>query len=840
VSRTPRKTRQRSTRRSARLGERIAEMAIMLGGMGTIAAVGLILGFLIWTVVPLFLDAELLSEAHLEQPASGAGEVLAMGVDEERRLVWGWRSSGELELIDARTQGPLISMQPCGDQVPSAASFSVDREHAVFGFADGSLRVASIGFELDYLGEEPAELRDLAVGETRRMGADVVERTQAGQLRLTHFAVQLDDPIQTGSSAAIVAIDQVFSPTGHFITSLHADGALRISRVRERENLLTGEVVRTLSGADLSGIAPAGLEQAVFLRISGLGTQLYVGWADGRVAHFDVQDMDDPRLLRVLDVVPAPERRLVQLDMLAGRTTLVVADSAGELSTWFSARGANGELELLRAQVLQEAAGEPVTALAAFSRSRLLAAGFGDGMLRLYQTTLGDLLIETQLSEAPEALVIPHKQDSLLARSANGLSSLSMQLYHPEVNLSSLFLPVHYEGYSAGQHSWESSSGTDDYEPKLGLWPLVFGTLKATFYSMLFGAPLALLAALYTSEFLRPNLRSKVKSSVELMASLPSVVLGFLAALVVAPYVQGVLPQVVMSMFTVPFALLLGAHLWQRLPRPLAVMLEGAPRFIAIAACIPLGVLVALGLGPLAENLLFSGDIMAWLDGQVGAAWAGWLVLLLPACAGIVAIVSGLLPSTERRLGRFLLTVVSALGLALLLGIGLEWAGWDPRGSALSTYEQRNALIVGLAMGFAIVPIIYTLAEDSLSEVPTALRMGSLGAGATPWQTSIRIVVPFAMSGLFSALMIGLGRAVGETMIVLMAAGNTAILDVNIFNGFRTLAANIATEMPEAVRGSGHYRTLFLAALVLFSMTFVLGTVAELVRWHFRRKTRAM
>jgi phosphate transport system permease protein len=92
------------------------------------------------------------------------------------------------------------------------------------------------------------------------------------------------------------------------------------------------------------------------------------------------------------------------------------------------------------------------------------------------------------------------------------------------------------------------------------------------------------------------------------------------------------------------------------------------------------------------------------------------------------------------------------------------------------------------------------------------------------------------MSGLFSAIMIGLGRAVGETMIVLMAAGNTPIMEMNIFNGFRTLSANIAVELPEAVVNSTHYRTLFLAALVLFLMTFVLNTLAEIVRLRFRKR----
>ncbi|MEM7515768.1 MAG: ABC transporter permease subunit, partial [Planctomycetota bacterium] len=129
-----------------------------------------------------------------------------------------------------------------------------------------------------------------------------------------------------------------------------------------------------------------------------------------------------------------------------------------------------------------------------------------------------------------------------------------------------------------------------------------------------------------------------------------------------------------------------------------------------------------------------------------------------------------------------------------------------------------------------------TLSEDALSSVPEHLRLASLGAGATPWQTAVRVIVPTAASGLFSAMMIGLGRAVGETMIVLMATGNTAVMEWNIFNGFRTLSANIAVELPEAVKGSTHYRTLFLAAFVLFALTFVLNTLAEVVRQRFRKR----
>ena len=152
------------------------------------------------------------------------------------------------------------------------------------------------------------------------------------------------------------------------------------------------------------------------------------------------------------------------------------------------------------------------------------------------------------------------------------------------------------------------------------------------------------------------------------------------------------------------------------------------------------------------------------------------------------------------------------------------------------TFDQRNALVVGLAMGFAVIPNIYSIAEDAVFSVPKSLTFGSLALGATPWQTLTRVVILTASPGIFSALMIGLGRAVGETMIVLMATGNTPIMDMNIFQGLRTLAANVAVEMPESEVGSTHYRVLFLSALVLLSFTFVMNTLAELIRTRLRKK----
>jgi phosphate transport system permease protein len=194
----------------------------------------------------------------------------------------------------------------------------------------------------------------------------------------------------------------------------------------------------------------------------------------------------------------------------------------------------------------------------------------------------------------------------------------------------------------------------------------------------------------------------------------------------------------------------------------------------------------------------------------------------------------------------FLLVPVMLLGAGLAFALGglieQRLLAGDYRGWLLSalglTYDQRNSLVVGVAMGFAVVPIIFTIAEDALANVPQHLRAGSLALGATRWQTAVRIVLPTASPGIFSAVMIGLGRAVGETMIVLMATGNTPVMDANVFSGFRALSANIAVELPEAPEGGTLFRVLFLAAFLLFCLTFALNTVAELVRLRLRRRYR--
>jgi len=857
--------RRRKTSRSVRIGEVLSRVFITIGGIGTILAIALVGCFLLWVVYPLFqgTSAKETGQFAVKMPAAGP---MLTGVDEYQQLGWTVLSNGTLQVFRLDTGKILDQRDLFPGKALTACSASSRESEIAFGFQDGTVRLGQIGFANRFLDPKdvPESLRQLPAEQLADFDHGLISRTSEGQWRGRKIKVELEEPIKPPESpqgeggvrreGAIQLIDLSMRPEGPVVSLLTADGKLRTNSVSKHENLLTGEITKELSGGEMVLPSRSGKGPPDYLLLSGAGDNVYLIWKDGHLLRVSTQDLENPRVVEETELL-GDGTTVTAVQFQIGKTTLLVGDSSGRVRAWFRVKpedAVTGDGALLVTG--HQLPGPPVSviSLATSGRSRMMAAGYADGRVRLYYVTSEKFLAETwtEQDQPVQGLVLAPKDDGLLAQTSSGVWHWQLDPGYPEVTLRSLFRPVWYEGYEQPAHIWQSSSGSDAFEPKFGLWPLVFGTLKATFYCLLLGVPLALLAAVYTSEFLHPRTRAAIKPTIELMASLPSVVLGFLAALVLAPFVEKALPAILAGFLTIPAAFLLGAYIWQLLPEKLSLRLSGI-RFGFICAMLPLGVLMATAFGPGLERLLFHGDLKAWLADEKGGAASGWLLLLLPlSILGTAVFQAQVVNPWLRRqtaswpraasaaadLGKFLMASILVIGVAWGLGTLLSGLGLDPRGTFMGTYVQRNALVVGFMMGFAIIPIIYTIAEDALSAVPEHLRSASLGCGATRWQTARRIIIPTAMSGLFSATMVGLGRAVGETMIVLMAAGNTPILDMNIFNGFRTLSANIAVELPEAVRDSTHYRTLFLAALTLFAMTFAVNTVAEAIRLRFRKR----
>ncbi len=150
---------------------------------------------------------------------------------------------------------------------------------------------------------------------------------------------------------------------------------------------------------------------------------------------------------------------------------------------------------------------------------------------------------------------------------------------------------------------------------------------------------------------------------------------------------------------------------------------------------------------------------------------------------------------------------------------------------------RLNAFVGGIALSFAVIPIIFTISEDAIAAVPKNLTEASLALGATKWQTALKVVLPAATPGIFASVILGVGRAFGETMIVLMATGNAALVSADLFEPVRTMSATIGAEMAEVVFGETHYNVLFLIGSLLFLFTFVLNAIAEIfIRQRLMKK----
>jgi phosphate transport system permease protein len=707
--------------------DRAAGGVVRAGGMLVVASLVAILVFLVIETAPLVRSARVEPEGALATPDLAAGALLveprlsqlaAMTADGELRA---YPLGGEAVSLDVPAAAPARAVAPAGDSAFVALG------------QDGHLRVQPVDWKVTY-GDGGRTVTPSA-GTPTDLALDVsAERVRAFAARVTPEQV-------TG----VAALD---------------DGSLVVVRKTVKVNAFSGERDEKSERFELRAEQPLGFlaldpEQRM---LYGAGASRVYAWelAAGGASGPDGADTGAP---------------VSAVTLLVGGRSLAVGHEDGTLSVWFRLREGRAHTELVRAHHFGSQGGA-IRWLAPSGRGRSFLALGADGRLGLYHSTSERVLWRGDAGVADaRALAFSARGDRVFLARPGEVRAFSVESAHPEVSLSSLFGRVWYEDYPEPAFVWQSTGGTEEAEPKLSLTPLWFGTLKGTFYALFFAIPLGVMGALYTSQVMDPRLQRVVKPAVEIMASLPSVVLGFLAGLWLAPRLEHVFPGFLAAVCTAPLAALAAGALYAALPA-------------RVTRRLPLGTEVALS----AMVLLFCAD------------------LCLRASPGL-----------ER------------------LFFGGDFAGWL-RGATGATYDPRNAIVAGVAMAFAVIPIVFSIAEESLSNVPRTLSAASLALGATRWQTIARVMLPAASPGLFAAVMIGFGRAVGETMIVLMATGNTPLIDLSPFDGFRSLSANIAVEIPEAPEGATLYRVLFLSALLLFVVTFAANGLADVVRERLRKR----
>ena len=712
--------------------DRLTARVVGLGGGAIIAAITLIFFYLLMVAAPIFRPAQISQLDVLRLPGN---EVLATGINDSLESVYAIEADGTISFIDPDT-GALRSSQRLTPYRLSTARlvFPSNDTYALVA-EDGTTTLVRIWFRRRFDGD---------IGYIE----DQVERLFGGE--------PLPLPRSTGQDQR--QFDFYLGEWGLKAAAVDPSGRIRIWHFEQPDDRMAPPHtvdVRTGRTFDRLDFGPR-------------GNWLYATDSSGAVAVYDIAAIDRATEAYSGSLV-RDGAELTVVTPLLGRYSLVAGDDGGRVTQWMLRRGPEGT-GLFPARDF--AFGEAIAALVVEPRRKGMMVLDARGEMHLVHSTSERHLasFSTGLTTPAAATFSPRSDRILLAMPDGELRRFAIINHHPEISWSALWHKVWYEGYPEPVHSWQSSSADNDFEPKFSFSPLLFGTLKAAFYAMVFAMPMAVMGAIYTGYFMAPRMRRWVKPGIEIMAAMPTVILGFLAGLWFAPLVEQNLSAVLSLFVAAPVCMLVFAWLWHMLPARVTQPFDGWFAALSVPVLIATTwVVFACDNG--LENLLFGGDAQAW----------------------------------------FLAT------------LGLE-------------YDQRNALVVGIAMGLAVIPVIFAISEDAIHGVPRHLTTASLALGATHWQTLTRVVILTASPGIFSALMIGFGRAIGETMIVLMATGNTPLMDLNIFQGMRTFAANIAVELPESEVDSSHYRLLFLAALVLFLLTFCFNTGAELIRQRLRAR----
>ena len=735
----------RKKQRSRRaLKDKLSAFGISLAGLGVVGALALIFVYLFSEVAPLLRPASIDAQIGYSLPEPEA-ETVHLTLDRYQEIGMQVTRDGRVIFFDADNGGFRSAFQVPIPEESTVTSFGQGEKRdglLAFGLDNGTIVVAKVEYELTY----PEGTRVTVPKLTYPLGEEPVVVDDDGQA-LLHVAIQ-------ESSRGTVAVAKT------------ADRRLLVNSYRTQRNIFSGEVRVTASRSEM----PAYPGDVNGILVDGSQRNVFIADPTGFLTYYDISDMTAPRMVQRVRVVPEGAG-VTAMTFLAGTVSLIVGGSDGSLSQWFLVRDEQNQNALSRVRNFvghQQA----VTALDSEYTRKGFLSGAEDGTLGIHFATSSRTLLKERVLQSPIAAIAisPINGRMLVLDQMGGVHPHRVENSHPQVSFRSLWQRVWYEGRGEPEFVWQASSATDEFEPKMSLVPLTVGTLKAAFFAMLIAMPVAVMGAIYSAYFMTPRMRGVVKPSIEIMEALPTVILGFLAGLWLAPFIEDNLPVVFTMLFGLPLGMLLVGYIWYRLPQQYKNYI---PQGWEAATLIPVILLIGwicVESSPYIQLWFFDGSMRQWFTDQ---------------------------------------------------GI---------------TYDQRNALVVGIAMGFAVIPTIFSIAEDAVFNVPKHLTQGSLALGATAWQTVMGVVLPTASPGIFSAVMIGFGRAVGETMIVVMATGNSPVVNFNIFEGMRTLSANVAVELPETAVGSTHFRVLFLAALVLLVMTFIVNTIAEIVRQRLRAR----
>ncbi|MGR6834913.1 ABC transporter permease subunit [Aliivibrio wodanis] len=717
----------------------IMRIWVKSSGIGIIAALMLICFYLLAVIAPIFTSVTV--EPLSQYPTSYKNATLAIGSDEQGKMAYRIDDKGQVQFIDLQSKKQVSETQIIDNPTAFAATIE-SQDWFAFGGSKGQVQFAQIGFQTNY-------------SQGKRQLIPYVESFTPFPL------IQIDEKQQ-----ALTQVALSLTPVEGVVLTQTQDERILGVELDSVINQMTGESVWKAIPIEFETVSLDKTKKLLSMVITPNNDFLYFLYQH-ELQVWTLKDHKANLRERI-----ALKESAQKLTLLSGAHSVLVQFENGSLSQWFDTiKNEKRSLTLIRTFNFD---GQIKQVAPEVYRKGIAIVDAKGGLSLVHTTTEKALYSQHLFNEDVLAVTQPPNAEKLIVLTQKGWQCFEVTNPHPEVSVQSVFGKIWYEGYPDPAYIWQSTAANDDFESKFSLMPLAFGTLKAAFYALIFAGPIAIGSAIYTAYFMSSNVRRYVKPTIEIMEALPTVIIGLLAGIWLAPIVENNLVAVFSLFVLFPLSMIIIAFIWHILPAHIMRKLpRGQHAILLIPALIGIGYLT-FQYGYIIESWLFHGDLRSYLGDK---------------------------------------------------GVG---------------YDQRNALVVGIAMGAAIIPTIYTIAEDAIFSVPKHLSEGSLALGATQWQTLTKVVLLTASPGIFSAVMMGLGRAVGETMIVLMATGNTPIMDGNILEGMRTLAANIAIEMPESEMGSTHFRMLFLAAFLLFVFTFFVNSLAEWIRQGLREKYRSL
>ena len=723
--------------------DRVATRVITLGGLLVIVSVIAILVLIVRVAIPLFMPAGS-NISHQFSLASEMDTVLAMGVDEYQETGYVLNDQGVFTFYHLADGVPVIRLDAGIDKDVPLKSIELHRNNQyTMLWADNSVSMTEVDFRFlfDQEGKRTIKPEITTIGgfAPEDHGADIagVNVRQADDGRLTKVVLLNNNSFQV--TRQVVTVD------------------------------FLGNEKRESFAFAIQGEIPG---KITAFTVDEKGDTLFAGTDTGSLLRWDISQDDEASLTDNV-VATSDKQAITAMTMVFGDMSVVVGDAAGALATWSQVWSGEGSAKVKKLRKIHELAGHKgaVSQIVASRRTKSIVSIGAEGVVHFDHMTSENHLLDIEhdllhfaISGSDNSLIGFDRQKNLVVWNIDNP--------HPEVSLKTLFGKVWYESYNQPEYVWQSSSGNDDFEAKFSLVPLLFGTIKGTLYAMIFAIPLSIFGAVYTSQFTTYGFKKSIKPMIEIMASVPSVVIGFLIALWLGPIIEKSILALILFSMLLPLILIGMMMIMQPFYR--TPTLQNRCSGYEFLLLVPVALVTAVfsaWLSPAVEGMLFGGNFLQWLYNDLGIR-----------------------------------------------------------------YDQRNSIIIAFGLGIAVIPIIFSITEDAISNIPNSLTGASLALGASRWQTIWRVVLPSASPGIFAAIMIGFGRAVGETMIVLMATGNTPIMDWSIFNGMRTLSANIAVEIPEAPLNGTLYRVLFLCATLLFALTFILNTGAEVIRERLRKK----